>query len=526
MAVQTLDLLMHALAYPVAGGIFINQLDELFIDANYYLRGLHKKTSRRVSRAELRDVHQKRIAILLPAWQESEVIERMLLHNLRTLDYDPDRYVIFCGTYRNDLETQARVDAVARRFRSVRKVVVPNDGPTSKADCLNWIYKGMVLEEERRGHRFDILLMQDAEDLVHPLALRLYSLLIPEHDFVQTPVFSLDIPLKRLVAGTYIDEFAEHHLKDMPVREAIGGLIPSAGVGSAFDRDAFEQLAETNESGPFNVESLTEDYEIGLRLRLLGRKVGFACKTIVSDDDHESEEYIATREYFPDGLRASIRQRSRWICGITMQTWAQLGWKGSLPVLYCLWRDRKAPLMNITLLLGYTLLLYILARSTVALIFGWDFSAADIIPWGSALGIIVTFNLAMMLWRALVKFSLVRALYGWRQGLMSAPRLIVSNIINVAATGRAAWQFSYHLWTKEPLRWLKTTHAFPSIIEPLAMTEAALGDALLANENAPFLGNVAPEAASNSLVRSTLGEPLIPQSAEDPASPDIQDQSS
>ena len=137
-----------------------------------------------------------------------------------------------------------------------------------------------MLDEQRHGRRYDILLMHDAEDVIHPLSLRLYSLLIPAHDFVQTPVFSLELALHQGVAATYIDEFAEHHLKDMLVREAIGGLVPSAGVGSAFARDAFEEIARAHGQQPFNVESLTEDYEIGLKFRLAGKKVHFACRSL------------------------------------------------------------------------------------------------------------------------------------------------------------------------------------------------------------------------------------------------------
>lgn len=534
---QILDAVMHGLAFPVAGGILVNHLDELFIDANYYLRGLNRRKSRLVSKKELRDVKQKRIAIMVPAWRESEVIERMLLHNLKTLDYDPDRYVIFCGTYKNDAETQACVDAVARRFRSVRKVVVPHDGPTSKADCLNWIYRGILLEEIRRGQRFDILLMQDAEDVVHPLALRLYSLLIPEHEFVQTPVFSLDLSTRKLVAGTYIDEFAEHHLKDMLVRQAIGGLVPSAGVGTAFCRNAFEEIAKEHGQLPFNTESLTEDYEIGLKLRLANRKVAFACRTILSDKGEE--EYIATREYFPDGLRASVRQRSRWICGITLQTWAQIGWKGSLPVLYCLWRDRKAPLMNAALCLGYVLLLYVVARSVLAMATGGSFSAANIIPVGSVLFFMVLFNLSMLAWRSFVKLSLVHRLYGLGHGLMSFPRLIVSNVINVAATSRAVWQYAGHAFTGKPLRWLKTTHAFPTthaleaqhrrLGEILAdwhlVTESSLGEALAVHEKTKIkLGRVlvSSKMASHRAVAQALADQWGLEMAElDPRGPSL-----
>src|SRR5262249_1201487 len=154
------------------------------------------------------------------------------------------------------------------------------------------------------GRRFDILLMHDAEDIIHPLSLRLYSLLIPRYEFVQTPVFSLPLEPSKLVAATYIDEFAEHHLKDMVVRQAFGGLVPSAGVGSAFEREAFQQIALAHGQKAFNTESLTEDYEIGLKFRLAGKRVHFACHTVETKEagGRTGEQFIATREYFPDGF--------------------------------------------------------------------------------------------------------------------------------------------------------------------------------------------------------------------------------
>lgn len=497
---QALDTLMRALALPVAGGILLNQLDELFIDANYWLRGIHRRDARTVSLNELRSVEQKRIAIMVPSWREAEVIEQMLLHNLKSIDYDPDRYVIFCGAYQNDGETQACIDAVARRFRSVRKIVVPHDGPTSKADCLNWIYQGVLLEERRRGVRFDILLMHDAEDVIHPLSFRLYSLLIPENDFVQTPVFSLGVSPAKLVAGTYIDEFAEHHLKDMLVREAIGGLVPSAGVGSAFARQAFEELAEERGQFPFDTKSLTEDYEIGLQLRLAGRKTVFACRSIVTENG--KEEYIATREFFPDTFNASVRQRSRWVCGITLQTWAQIGWKGSLPVLYCLWRDRKAPFTNALLAAAYMLLLYVVGRTLVATMTGSNWSAASFFAEGALLTLLVGFNLGTMTWRAFMKFWLVQRLYGWAHGAMSLPRLVTSNVIAILATARAISQYIGHLWTGQPLRWLKTTHAFPTALA-LQEERARLGEILR-----DFHGVPEASVADALTVQETTGLPL------------------
>jgi adsorption protein B len=531
MGPEVLDSIAQGVAGVVAAGIAVNVNDDLFVDICYFACGLHRKESRTVSESALRNVEQKRIAIMVPAWKESDVIEQMLEHNVAKLDYDRDRYDIFCGTYQNDPETQARVAAVERRFGNVHQVVVPHDGPTSKADCLNWVYQGIIVEEQKRGQRFDIILMQDAEDIIHPLALRLYSLLIPPNEFVQTPVFSLPLPMSNFVSGTYIDEFAEHHLKDMRVREAIGGLIPSAGVGSAFARDAFEEIAAAHGQEPFNVKSLTEDYEIGLKFRLANRKTHFACRTVdVRTDSGFKEEFIATREFFPSGFSASVRQRSRWILGITLQTWSEIGWRGALPVLYCLWRDRKALVTNALLLSAYLLVAYVGVRSGIAWADGDGWKASSVVPAHSFLAWLLLANVMFAVWRLFMKARLVGKLYGAGHAALSVPRLVLANLIGIVATARAVNQYCTHRLTGQPLRWLKTSHAFPCaellvaarrrlgefLLDQRAVTQIDLEEALaLHRATGARLGDVL--AASGVVPQRTVTEALARQFEVEPA---------
>ena len=60
----------------------------------------------------------------------------MLRAALKRLDY-PD-YRIFVGYYRNDPSTAAAIASV--KDDRVEAVEVPADGPTTKADCLNYLY--------------------------------------------------------------------------------------------------------------------------------------------------------------------------------------------------------------------------------------------------------------------------------------------------------------------------------------------------------------------------------------------------
>ena len=79
--------------------------------------------------------------------------------------------------------------------RPKHRAVCPHDGPTSKADCLNWIYRYMLRYEEQHGVRFEIVVIHDAEDIIHPEALRLINYYAQDYDMVQVPVLPIATPL-------------------------------------------------------------------------------------------------------------------------------------------------------------------------------------------------------------------------------------------------------------------------------------------------------------------------------------------
>ena len=160
----------------------------------------------------------------------------MLMNTLRTLAYG--NYHVFVGTYPNDKDIQREVDEVCAISDRVHKVVTADPGPTCKADCLNWIYSGIRNYERESGIEFQIFVMQDCEDVIHPLCYRIFNWLIPRKDMVQLPVLSLARKWHEFTASHYIDEFAQLHNKDMVVREAINRSVPAAGVGVAFSRRA------------------------------------------------------------------------------------------------------------------------------------------------------------------------------------------------------------------------------------------------------------------------------------------------
>lgn len=263
---------------------------------------------------------QRRIAILVPLWHEAGVIEQMLERNLSAIRYGA--YDIFAGVYPNDQPTSDAVGRAAQRHSRLHLAVCSRNGPTSKGDCLNHAYRKMEDHEAAHGIRYEIVMMHDAEDLVHPDSLKLVNFFSRRYEMVQVPVLPLPMGLAKLTHGNYCDEFAESQSKDIPVRQRLGGFLPSSGVGTGFDREALERLGR--ERGlVFNPESLTEDYETGFRLHAMG------CRQVFLPIRMEAGGAVATREYFPSTFRTAVRQRSRWVAGIALQGWERHGWRAS-----------------------------------------------------------------------------------------------------------------------------------------------------------------------------------------------------
>src|SRR5688572_29710566 len=214
---------LFAFAVVLAALILVSGLDDAFVDAYYWLRRLGRR-KRCIGEGAGLDALLARpessFAIMVPAWKEHDVIAAMVENTVKTLDYLA--YRIFCGVYRNDPATAAEVDRMVARYPDrVTRVDVPHDGPTCKADCLNHIARRVLTEEHSSGKRFAGMVLHDSEDVIHPLELKLFNSLVPGKDLVQLPVFSLDRAWHEFTAGTYIDDFAESHGKDMAVREAL-----------------------------------------------------------------------------------------------------------------------------------------------------------------------------------------------------------------------------------------------------------------------------------------------------------------
>ncbi len=299
------ELGMRECALFAACGFLVLGIGDLAVDLIWIFRSLYRlvRPGSRATAATLPPaVEPGALAIFIPAWDEGEVIGRMLAHALRTFDHGD--YRIYVGCYPNDPATVAAVRDV--QDPRIHLVIGPAPGPTTKADCLNRIWEQMVADEAAESIRFKAIVLHDAEDVVHSAELRVFDRLIERFDLVQLPVLPIVDEGTSLVSASYADEFAESHGKELVVREAIGASIPSAGVGCAFSRDALAEIARLNGGLPFAADSLTEDYELGLRLHALGRRAAF-----VRLPQSKGGRVVATREYFPGTIDAAVSQKAR-----------------------------------------------------------------------------------------------------------------------------------------------------------------------------------------------------------------------
>jgi len=517
--VDYLSLYLYGLKYVVIFvAIFItfSGLDDLLIDLIYWVRWLWRrftanKSHPHAGQERLLSLEEKPLAIMIPAWHETGVIGSMADAAARTLDYE--NYHIFVGTYPNDPDTQRDVDEVCVLFPNVHKVVCARPGPTSKADCLNNVLDAITQFEKRANLKFAGFILHDAEDVVSPMELRLFNYLVDRKDLIQVPVYPFERKWYDFVGMHYIDEFAELHAKDVPIREVVVGQVPSAGVGTCFSRRSIETLLVDGHGIAFDTQSLTEDYDIGFRLKEHGLKEVFVRfpapeqtksvwqKTRIFGQNFRESNVICVREFFPNQIGTAVRQKSRWIVGIVFQGYVTHGWTHDWRLNYFLWRDRKGVFTNFFSFAANLILFQLIFLKLYESFWPEAYRFLSIFEESPLLITLLAINIFLMSNRILQRTIFVTQYYGLFQGLLSLPRMLLGNYINFLANWRAIKQV---IQQGNPRRvaWDKTTHDYPSLGEKSrarrmigsilvnqgSLTEDALKTALLNQPDGMRLG--------------------------------------
>jgi adsorption protein B len=166
--------------------------------------------------------------------------------------------------------------------------------------------------------------------------------------------------------------------------------------------------------------------------------------------------------------------------GISMQEWANVGWQGNFATKYTLFHDRKITFTHFVNVFGY------IVFGAWLIYFFWqryhpyyptlqEFFNRQ--PWVWYLIVICTI---IMIETLLQRAIAVYRIYGLLPSLLSIPRAVYGNIINVHALFRAYRQY-FRPSHKKGRVWEKTEHSFPTSSQ-LKKLRKKLGNILVENQ--------------------------------------------
>ncbi len=433
------DVLLLAL-FSTSMLITLSSLDDAFIDL--LAMGI---TRLRAPRLGSGACPIPRTAVFVANWHEEDVLGKMVEGNLARIQIP--EVSLFLGVYPNDTGTLRVAKELEAKYPArVRVIVNTLPGPTSKGQMLNEMFAQVFPSDDCP----EMVVLHDSEDVIDPRTFAVYAAHADEYDFIQAPVFSLTRARGAYVASTYMDEFAERHTREMIVRNAVGAAIPSAGVGTCISKKLIQYFLQTRGQVLMS-GAVTEDYILGVEAKRAGFKGVFAA---VSKSVAEGLDFVATREFFPKTVAASIKQKTRWVYGINSEATHKLGWSGDPWDLYFFLRDRKGMLTNFLPPVS----LFFLALMMLGYIDVADLPA-ELQPLLLAS---MWINLIALVTRYLIRVDACHKVYGTSDWFGVALRWPVSLYINMAAAWRA-WKtyLGESALARRPIVWSKTTHEIP-----------------------------------------------------------------
>ena len=304
------------------------------------------------------------------------------------------------------------------------------DGPTTKADCLNHLYDALIAYETRdRTARPRRSCSTTPRTSSIRFELRIFDGLIDRAAVIQLPVLPLPDPHSRWISGHYCDEFAEAHIKELVVREAVGAAIPLAGVGCAIAREPLAQLAAMQDGKPFAGASMTEDYELGPAgsARSASRRCSCASRRSPASAAWSPAAAISRRRSAPRSARRRAGSAASRLPAGTGSAGAAASASAGCGCATAAGRSPRCCCSRP------------MARRCCGRSCGSPKRSARRSRRGSipTLVTLLTINAWLLAWRVLMRACFTASAYGWREGLLSIPRLVVGNVIAMLAAARA-----------------------------------------------------------------------------------------
>lgn len=247
------------------------------------------------------------------------------------------------------------------------------------------------------------------------------------------------------------------------------------------------KLLKEGDGLPFDVRSLTEDYDIGFRLKSWGMEEIFVRYPVKMEQAQLRERsagvskrdgnVVCVREYFPTSYKASVRQKTRWIIGIIFQGSRKLKWTKDWKINYFLWRDRRGAFANVISFIAMALFIQLFIIWVVEKVSPSTYRVLSVFDDEPLIVFLLMANLFFLVNRLVHRFYFAKQYYGWFQGFMSIVRIFWGTLINFAASLRALKQVIQH-GDPRKVAWDKTSHVFPVVAPP---RKQPLGGILITN---------------------------------------------
>lgn len=231
-------------------------------------------------------------SVLVALYREREVITQLLI-SLGKLQWPHSKLEIRLVCEEDDTETLEILEAHELR-PYIEVIKVPAGGPRTKPKALAYALPMC-------GGEF--VTLYDAEDRPHPMQLieawRAFQAGGPDLACVQAPL-SITNQDQSLLTRMFAFEYAALFRGLLPWLAQKDAILPLGGTSNHFRRSALVEV------GGWDGHNVTEDADLGLRLKRFGYRIG-----VIS---------LPTLEDGPEDLKTWMPQRVRWFKG-WLQTW-------------------------------------------------------------------------------------------------------------------------------------------------------------------------------------------------------------
>lgn len=250
--------------------------------------------------------------VLLPAFREPD-IEHDVLDGVGRLNYPRDKLDIKLLLEADDDETVQAALAADKLTELVDVELVPPADPRTKPKACNW---GLI------GAEGEFTTIFDAEDVPEPLQLRRAVVAFRRHPKISCLQARLTYHNDRqnLLTRLFTIEYDAWFTNLLPGLAALRVPLPLGGTSNHLRTAA---LAQVHGWDPFNV---TEDADLGVRLRVLGHESGVLDSYTLEEANSDAINWVKQRSRWHKGyLQTGLvhMRRPRQFVG-------QLGWRGAL----------------------------------------------------------------------------------------------------------------------------------------------------------------------------------------------------